>query len=206
MKYFPMFLNLSGLKAIIIGGGSVALRKARVLVEAGALVKVIAPQILPEFDKLKLVSREQREARIDDLSSEYRLAILATGNETVQRDFRKHCAAKCILVNRCDSAEDSDFITGAVVDRPPILAAVTSSGSPAISKLVKQRIESRLDDSLTSLGKLLNEIRPLLKKKFALRSKREKFLEKWGSEDIVNRISKEGIETIRREIFKCLSS
>ncbi|MBF0545582.1 MAG: bifunctional precorrin-2 dehydrogenase/sirohydrochlorin ferrochelatase [Candidatus Riflebacteria bacterium] len=203
-SFFPVFLNISGKQVLIIGGGQVALRKCRNLASFGPNIIVIAPEITPEIPQIQNVQVKRRKANISDIHEAMQLVILATNDQSAQQMLAEECKKRKILFNRCDDPNDSDFVTGSLIAKYPITASVVTSGSPSISKMIKHRIEKILDPSLIDLAQLMNEIRPRIIKKFTNREEKETFLNRWVSENILERISREGIDSIRQEILTCL--
>ncbi len=205
MSFLPLFFNLEGRKVLIIGGGTVALRKVRMFHEAGADIHVMAPDILKEISEIRGIQCRLAPARPSDISREYDLVILTTNQPELQKKLAATCRRKKIPFNRCDDPADSIFVTGAVIRLPPIVTGIMTSGSPTISLLIKQRVEKVLDPALIQLGELMNEIRPVVLKKISDISKRESFFRKWATETTVNRVKKVGIRIIRKEMQKALT-
>jgi len=206
LKFLPVFLNLSGIPVLVIGGGKVAFRKIKMFSQADAKITVIAPKILPEIRSIPNIDLIQREVSKSDIKSEFRFVILATDDESLQNSLEEVCRKKRILCNRCDDPKRSDFVTGSVVSRPPIISGMITGGSPALTKLVRKRFDATLGPEVTLLAKLLNEVRETVKKKFRSILKREAFFRFWASEKTLKRIKTEGIKKIREEVLACLST
>jgi len=206
MNYLPLFFQKKTLKVLIIGGGNVALRKVNLFLGAGAAITVVAPSILPEILEIPGLTLKLKAVSREDLREGFTFAILASDDPTVQETYAGLCRERGMFVNRVDAPEDSDFVTGSVVDSPPLLAAVTSSGSPTISRLFKQRIQQAIDPALLDLGNLLNEIRPIARDRFPQIERRESFFRQWATEEVIDRIKHEGLQKIRQEMLDCLSS
>lgn len=204
-KYMPLFLNVRGLPVLIVGGGEVALRKACMLSDAGAGIKIIAPDILVRMRDIPGVTCECRPVAEEDLSSDLRLVVLATDDPHVQEKMACLCERRRILCNRCDLPDGGDFVTGSVIDRPPILSAVTASGVPAMARMVRERFEKALEPALLELGGLLEEIRPRLKELGINAERRADFFRRWASEAAVEEIRSRGIDSVREEMMRCLS-
>ncbi|MFZ2958475.1 MAG: bifunctional precorrin-2 dehydrogenase/sirohydrochlorin ferrochelatase [Candidatus Ozemobacteraceae bacterium] len=209
MQYFPIFLNLRHRRVLLIGGGEVAMRKAETLTRAEAQLTIIAPQITESLATLPQTELRRRPALLEDIDETWSLVVLATNNSALQARLAERCRALRIPVNRCDAPEDSDFVTGSLIDRPPVLAAITSSGSPTLSRLLRRRLEAAFDaalePALLDLGRLLNEIRPEVRKRFADSKSREAFFRAWGTEEAVTKLREQGPEAIRKEMLQCLS-
>ncbi|RCK80796.1 MAG: siroheme synthase [Candidatus Ozemobacter sibiricus] len=205
MDYLPVFLNLRGRLVLIVGGGEVALRKARLLHEAGARLRVVAPRIAPEFTDLT-ADLHRRPAQVDDLAPDVDLVVLATDAPKVQAALQAAARARRIWCNRCDEPAASDVVTGSVCDRSPILAGVISSGCPGLSRLLAARFDAVISPVIVDLARLLVELRPRVKAHFPTPAARAAFWRRWTTEAVIARLEREGLATIRQELEKELAS
>lgn len=203
--YMPLFLRVQGMPVLIVGGGNVALRKAKMLSAAGAEIRVIAPDIISTMREVPGVTCACRPVIDEDLASNVRLVILATDDPLVQEKMARLCEQRKLIFNRCDVPEDGDFVTGSVIDQPPVLAAVTASGVPAIARIVRERFEKALEPALLELAGLLEEIRPRLKELGIHAERRADFFRRWASETAVDEVRRRGIDSVREEMMRCLS-
>jgi precorrin-2 dehydrogenase/sirohydrochlorin ferrochelatase len=162
LPYYPMFLNISGRKCVVVGGGRVALRKVRALLEHGASVEVISPDLCPELVELA------KEGRIRILRRQYQpgdlrkalIAIAATDNSDINQRVIKEAQGKAVLVNAADDPQNSDFIVPSYVRRGDITIAVSTAGrSPALARKIRARLEKELSDEYASLVGLIGEVR-----------------------------------------------
>lgn len=204
MKHLPLFFDLRGRPVLVVGGGSVAARKAAFLHEVGAALTVIAPEIDAAICALPQVNLQKRPAGLDDLESDWHLVILATNRPDLQASLADRCRTRRIPVNRCDAPDESDFVTGSLIDRPPFLIAINSGGSPTLSRLVRKRLEQVLEPALCELAELLNELRPEIKRRIADPVAREDIFRTWGSEEALERLKREGAEALRQAILASL--
>ena len=162
MRYFPALLDLQGRLCVVVGGGRVAERKVRSLLKAGALVKVISPQtsewLLQSEGKGKIIHRS-RSFHSDDLRGAF-LAIAATDDRaTNERVYRQALGLK-IPVNVVDDPAQSSFIVPSLVERGDLLVAISTSGqSPALAKLMRQRLQREIGPEYSFLLKLLGAVR-----------------------------------------------
>ena len=157
MDYFPAFLNLQGRQCLIVGGGDVALRKARLLLAAGAVISVIAPETswaltaFLEKNSLRLVRRKFRASDVDGNW----LVVSATGDPTVERAVYDASSAAGVFCNGVDDKSNCSYITPAIVDRSPIIIAVSSAGTaPVLARRLRARIEMLLPKHLGRLADL----------------------------------------------------
>jgi len=162
LAYYPMFLKISRKKCVVVGGGWVARRKVRALLEYGAGVEVISPDPCPELNKLgetgeiKVLRRRYQSG---DLQGAF-LAIAATDNRALNRQVVKEAKDKAVLVNVIDDLENSDFIVPSYVRRGALTIAVSTAGrSPALARKIRTRLEKELGDEYASLVRLVGEVR-----------------------------------------------
>jgi precorrin-2 dehydrogenase/sirohydrochlorin ferrochelatase len=165
--YYPVFLNISGRKCVVVGGGQVALRKVRVLLEHGADVKVISLDLCPglaqlaESREIKALNRAYRTGDLADAS----VAIAATDDGELNRQVAEEAHSKAVLVNVVDDAENSDFIVPSYLRRGEVTIAVSTSGrSPALARKIRTRLEKELGNEYASLIRLIGEVRAKVKR------------------------------------------
>ena len=166
--YYPIFLNISGKKCVVIGGGQVAFRKVQALLKHGADVEVISRDICPELTQLVddgRINLHQRSYRPGDLDEAF-IAIAATDNNELNKKIANEAQRECVLINTVDNAADSDFIAPAYLQRGNITIAISTAGSsPALARKIRARLEHDLDDEYASLALLVEEVRTELKLK-----------------------------------------
>ena len=157
MDYFPAFLDLSGRPCLVAGGGSVALRKLRLLISAGARVTAVAPHFSDEFAEFAAandVGLIEREFRGSDVDGNW-LVVSATGNASVERAVFEAASAAGIFCNCVDDIGNCSYITPAIVDRGSIVVAVSSGGAaPVLARKVREQIEAALPARLGRLAEL----------------------------------------------------
>jgi len=162
MQYFPAFFDLTAQKVLIVGAGEVALRKLALLTRSGANVTVVAPQMLPEFGeqaaagKITAVSREFVPGDLDGA----RLVIVATARRAVNRWIAALSEARGIPVNVVDDREASRFIVPALIDRDPVLVAISTGGaSPVLARRLRERLEALIPKRFGELALWLQALR-----------------------------------------------
>lgn len=157
MDYFPAFLKLQGKRCLIVGGGDVALRKARLLLSAGAEISVVAPETswaFAQFIKKHALRLRRREFRASDVEGN-RLVISATGNAAVERAVFDASERAGIFCNGVDDKSNCSFITPAIVDRSPVVIAISSGGTaPVLARRLRARMEILLPRELGRLASL----------------------------------------------------
>jgi uroporphyrin-III C-methyltransferase/precorrin-2 dehydrogenase/sirohydrochlorin ferrochelatase len=145
--YYPLMLKVKGEPCLVVGGGTIALQKARALRKAGADVTAVSPVFSPAFQRLA-VRRLRRRFRAGDVAGRV-LVIAATDSPEVNRAVFAAATARRIPVNVVDVPELCSFIVPAIVRRGPVVVAVSTGGqSPSLAKALRRQIESLLPPSL----------------------------------------------------------
>ena len=177
MTLFPLFADINGRQVVVVGGGSVAERKVGSLLAAGARVVVGAPTFTAELLLLKEQgSIETIEGSFEESWLDQAWLIVAATNDQDANRHIAHCAEKRrILINVVDDAQLSSFQMPAIIDRSPLIVAVSSSGTaPVLARRVRERIETVLDHSLGALATLAEKYRPAIRRlRPKLRQRRE---------------------------------
>ncbi|MGI9308690.1 MAG: siroheme synthase CysG [Gammaproteobacteria bacterium] len=155
MQYFPLFTELSAQPCLVVGGGSVARRKILQLLKANARVTVNAIEL--DTDLARMHSDKlfewQRGPFTPELISHHLLIIAATSDRDTNRQVADSAAALKRLCNVVDDEQLSSFIMPAVVDRSPLMVAISSGGtSPMLATDVRHRIEKLLPGNLGTLA------------------------------------------------------
>jgi uroporphyrin-III C-methyltransferase/precorrin-2 dehydrogenase/sirohydrochlorin ferrochelatase len=166
MDYLPIFLKLAGQPCTVIGGGEVAARKAGLLLEAGATVTVVAPALCESL--ADLVRRGRLAHRAEPFGAaalaESALVIAATDDRSVNAEVSRLARARRIPVNVVDDPELCSFILPAIVDRSPVVIAVSSGGaSPVLSRLLRARLETLIPAAYGDLARLAQRFRDRVK-------------------------------------------
>lgn len=181
MDYFPVFLDLKKRRCLLVGGGDVATRKGRLLVKAGAILRVVAPQISTELRELvqqcqgEMHLREYQASDVDDCV----LAIAATDIDSLNQIISQDAKARYIPVNVVDSPALCTYITPAIIDRSPLVIAISSGGeSPVLARLIRAKLETLIPTSYGKLAQFASRWRERIKHRFADTDQRRRFWEK----------------------------
>lgn len=159
MTYFPLFIELEGARCLVVGGGPVALRKAKTLLDYGAQVTAVAPQIQPALAALAGVTVCARPFTEADLAGA-RLVLAATNDRALNARIGRLCREKHIPVNVADSRADSTFLFPSVVRRGPLSVGVTTGGaSPTAAQYARRAVEAALPDELGDILTYLADCR-----------------------------------------------
>ncbi len=165
--YYPVFLNINGKKCVVVGGGQVALRKVKILLEHGADVEVISPDLCSELVQLAgsgEINVISRDYHTGDLEGAF-VAIAATDTSESNRQIGEEARRKAVLVNVVDDAENSDFIVPSYLRRGDITIAISTAGrSPALARKIRTELERNLGDEYASLTRLIAEVRAEIKR------------------------------------------
>lgn len=181
MDHLPIFCQLRDRDCLIVGGGDVAERKARLLLEAGARLTVNALAFIPQFTvwanegMLTLVEGPFDEALLDSCW----LAIAATDDDAVNLRVSNAAESRRIFCNVVDAPKAASFIMPSIIDRSPLMVAVSSGGtSPVLARLLRERLESVLPQHLGEVAQYAGQLRSRVKKQFASMGERRRFWEK----------------------------
>jgi uroporphyrin-III C-methyltransferase/precorrin-2 dehydrogenase/sirohydrochlorin ferrochelatase len=167
MDYFPVFVKLKDQNCLVVGAGEIAARKIELLARAGAKITVIAQKISPQVSSLEAsynLNLLQKFFTPADLSG-FRLVVSATDNKETNQMVAKTAGEQNILVNVVDNPELCSFIFPAIIDRSPVIAAVSSGGAaPVLARLLRARIESIIPPAYGRLAHLAEKFRTDVKK------------------------------------------
>ena len=160
--YFPIFLRLTGERVLVVGGGEVALRKVRLLQRAEARVELVARELHPELIQLGMTARaaEFTPAQLDGC----RLAIAATDDAALNHRVAQAARERGIPVNVVDDEAASTYVTPSIVDRAPVLVAVSSGGgAPLLARRLREQIEGLVPGGFGRIAQFLAAVRSKLK-------------------------------------------
>jgi uroporphyrin-III C-methyltransferase/precorrin-2 dehydrogenase/sirohydrochlorin ferrochelatase len=181
VDHLPIFCQLRGRACLLVGGGDVAERKARLLLDAGAQLTVNALTFIPQFTAwaaegmLTLVEGEFSETLLDECW----LAIAATDNDAVNQRVSDAAETRRIFCNVVDAPKEASFIMPSIIDRSPLMVAISSGGtSPVLARLLREKLESLLPQHLGHVTKFAGQLRSRVKRHFATMSERRRFWEK----------------------------
>jgi len=180
MQYLPVCLQLQGTPVVLVGGGTVGTRKARLLLRAGANLTVVCPQISPELEQ-SLAQHggiwQQSEYAETDLHGK-KLVIAATPSREVNQRVHDDAIALSLPVNVVDDPELCTFIFPAIIDRDPIIIAVSSSGqSLVLARLLRRKIEALVPAAYGRLARFAGRMRTLVKEQIPEKGPRRLFWE-----------------------------
>ncbi|MBL4866173.1 MAG: uroporphyrinogen-III C-methyltransferase [Pseudomonadales bacterium] len=180
MDYFPAFIRLKNKKCVVVGGGSIATRKASLIVRAGGTLHVVAKKINPALTELIKESGGTQHIgkyKSDAISSAY-LVVAATNDEKVNEQVSKDAHDQEVLVNVVDAPDLCSFILPAIIDRSPVMIAVSSGGqSPVLARLIRSKLETLIPVGYGRLAGLVGRYRDAVKAKYKHINERRRFWE-----------------------------
>ena len=165
--YYPAMLDLKNKICAVIGGGTVAFRKCKALLECGAVLKAVSPEFQKEFNELdtkhiSFIKDVYKKQYIEDCY----LVIAATGEKEVNREIHHYCGENNILVNVIDEPELCTFIAPAYLRRGDLTIAVSTGGkSPALARKIKEDIAKNYNEEYSEYIKMMGLIRTEILKK-----------------------------------------
>jgi len=167
MEFLPLFHNLRGARVLVVGGGEIALRKSRLLADAGAVLRVVAPEIGTELRELigssggEQILRGYSEADLNGCV----LIIAATDDEPLNAQVSADARQRGVPVNVVDAPALCSVIFPAIVDRSPLVIAVSSGGdAPVLARLIRAKMESWIPPTYGHLAGLAARFRHQVKK------------------------------------------
>ncbi len=181
MDFLPIFLNIKEGRTLVVGGGEVAARKTSLLLKAQAQVQIVAPELCPTLQALARDGKVEYSARnFQDMDLDgCNLAFAATDDSALNRHISELAKAQQLPVNVVDQPELCTFIMPSIIDRSPVVAAVSTGGaSPVLARLIRTRLEALIPASYGRLAELVRNYRQQVKEKFSIPSERRIFWEK----------------------------
>jgi precorrin-2 dehydrogenase/sirohydrochlorin ferrochelatase len=191
MAAWPIMLQVEGRRCVIVGGGSVALRRARSLLACGAGVVVVAPQVDPTLATLAIehVNRPYAEG---DLAGAL-LTVIATDDPAVNQAAAAEAQARGVLINRTDAPDQGDFVVPAHERHGPVTLAVDTDGiSAAAAATIRRELSAKLDPDWPRLLELASAYRQQLQRDCADGEHRRERLRRLTDERAMNILKDQG--------------
>jgi siroheme synthase-like protein len=160
---YPVFLDLAGVPALVVGGGSIGARKAAGLRDAGAVVRLVATQVSDAIDRALFTDIRERSFEVGDLDG-VRLVITATGDHDTDAAVSAAAREAGIWTNAADQPVDCEFILPAISRSGRVTVAVSTDGaSPALARALRDRAAAFLTDDIAALAQELADTRARVK-------------------------------------------
>lgn len=201
MEFLPLFHKLQGSHVLVVGGGEIALRKSRLLVDAGALIRVVAPAVESQLDSLATGSggsvhlRGYQESDLDGCQ----LIIAATDDQALNAQVSADAKRRGMPVNVVDAPALCSVIFPAIVDRSPLVVAVSSGGdAPVLARLIRAKLETWIPSTYGELAGLAARFRNRVKQLYPDVTQRRAFWEEVFQGPIADRqLAGQGAEAER---------
>ena len=208
MDHLPIFINIRKKPCVVIGGGDIALRKINLLLKAQAKVICLSPLFckgiknLSKDGHITLINKSFDQTDIKD----YSIIIAATDDKSVNSLISSIAQVKNIPVNVVDSPELSSFIMPSIVDRSPLIIAVSSSGkAPVLSRIIRAKLETVIPSAYGILADIAGEYRQKVKDRFSTIKDRRAFWEAVFSGVIAEKVFSGRISEAKEDIEKQLN-
>ena len=201
--HYPIHLQISGRLCVVIGGGTVGVRRVSGLLKAGAVVRVVALKASPELQQLadsgriKLLKKAYSP---EDLADAF-LVVVATDSRTINAQVTQDAKARSLLVNVTDSPADGDFTVPSVVRRGDLEISVTTGGSlPALTQQIATELEQHFGEEYGAFVELMGEIRDYVKRSIPLKERSASARRVLAHEAMICALLREGKQREAREI------
>jgi len=208
MEHLPIFINLKQKPVLVVGGGDIALRKINLLLKAQARVDCLSPFFCEGMNSLSrdnyvnLINKSFEPADIKD----YSVIIAATDDATVNSSISSIAHDKRIPVNVVDSPALSSFIMPSIVDRSPVIIAVSSAGkAPVLARIIRAKLETVIPSAYGILAEIAGEYRQKVKDRFSKIKDRRAFWEATFSGVIAEKVFSGRINEAKDDIEKQLN-
>ncbi len=191
MDFLPIFLDIKEKCCLVLGGGDVAARKVALLQKAGGHIRLVAPTLCHELEErirdgaIEHIERPFQDEDLDDCH----LVIAATDDAETNRRISQLADRQRIPVNVVDQPALCSFIVPSIIDRSPVVAAVSTGGaSPVLARLIRSRLETLIPAGYGRLAELSRRFREQVKQRFNKPADRRRFWEKALTSGIAERV------------------
>jgi len=210
MDYLPIFFKASKKQCLVVGGGDIALRKVNLLINSGALVECIAPEfcqaLLERSEESASLSLTHRAFESMDVNNQA-LVVSATDDKDLNAIVSRLASAKNIPVNVVDSPDISSFIMPSIVDRSPLLIAISSGGrAPVLARIIRAKLETTIPSAYGKLAQIAGEYRQKVKNKFSNIKDRRAFWESVLSGVVAEKIMTGRVQSAKKDIEQQLEN
>lgn len=182
MDWFPLFIRLKQRHVVVIGGGGIAERKISWLIKAGANVTVVAPELCAPLQTLATAQKLQHRADYfaPEMLDDAELIIAATDNDQVNAAVAAAAKTRNIWINVVDTPDLCDFVFPSIVDRSPLVIAISSSGqAPVLARRLRSELETRLPANYGAVANLAGQWRDKVKRQLPSMASRLRFWEQF---------------------------
>lgn len=184
MQYLPINIDLVAKKCLVLGAGAIALRKIQMLLKAQAIITCVAKDIHPEITRLShekdinIIESDIYDYLRDHDCKQMVLILSATNDEKLAQHIYEHATSRNILINTVDNQSLCSYISPAIVNRNPLIIAISSSGAaPVLARMIREKLEKLLPQNLSALAGFAQKLRNQVKKNISCMLMRRKFWE-----------------------------
>lgn len=206
MAYYPLYIDIDSKKCVVIGGGDVAERKVASLVECGANVEVVSPEVTPALDQLSKEGRIKVRDRgyvPGDLEGAI-LAIAATDDNDLNKEIHKEAVEKRIPINVVDVPELCSFIVPSTVRRGDLVISISTSGScPALAKNIRKQLQQLFGGEYAGFCEILKNFREEVADKYEEPEERKRALNRLIESDVIELIREGKDREVEERIKSC---
>lgn len=176
MGYFPLFIELEGASALVVGGGLVALRKVEKLLPYGPKITIVSPKLLPELEQNPKLVLHHRPFVSTDLDG-HTLVIAATNDQALNHQISQLCQQRHIPVNVVDDKQASTFLFPSLIQRGGLSVGISTSGeSPSAAIYLKEQFSSMIPENFGEILSFLAQQRPMAQQTFSQLHQREQLM------------------------------
>ncbi len=206
---YPIYLKLEGQECLVVGGGAVAGRKIGGLLDCGASVTVVSPELAPELKKAAArgdFCYNERGFRAGDLRGKS-LVIAATDDPGLNACIAQSCQKRDIPVNVVDNPGLSDFFVPSVVRRGPLCISIsTGGGSPMLARRIREDLERQFGPAFEEIAALLGEMRQRILERLPDGDERRQCWEGIVTPELVALLKAGKLEIVRKQVEKACTS
>lgn len=204
MKYYPLFLDITDRRCVVVGGGDVAERKVERLLDSGASVVVVGKTLTPGLETMK------KEGRINHIDADYDQAFInnaflvigATDRDDVNAEISRDGREKGILVNIVDDPDKCDFVLPSLLKQGDLLIAISTGGkSPALAKKLREEMEQHFGTEYQTLLEVMGQLREKLVVKGRSSDENRLLFEAVVHSDILKHIKDKSWEKVKKIIY-----
>ncbi len=206
---YPIYLKLEERKCLVVGGGAVARRKIRGLLECGAPVTVVSPDLTPELWAAATEGKfcyNRREFQAGDLDGQ-QIVVAATGDFELNAQIARLCRRRAIPVNAVDNPGLSTFFVPSVIRRGPLCISISTGGSsPLLARRIREDLEEELGPGFAEIAVLLGEIRHRIQERLTDEKERRRFWEQVVTPELIALLKSGATENARKQVkAACIS-
>ncbi len=208
---YPVMLDLTDVRCLIVGGGPVAARKVAGLLNTGAAVRVLSPEICAavQHDVDTGLAEWERSAYTPDALTAYRprLVFAATDSPAVNRQIAEDAREAGLWVNVASQPDQGSFTNMAVIQRPPIVIGLHTGGmSPALTRHLKTLLDEAIGDEYAMLAAWLGDLRPTIRQQISPQARRQALYQSIVDSDVLALLKQGETETARQHLHQIVDT